>query len=484
MRPYATVTPADADALAAIVGSDAVVTASDEARLLVYGRDETADWQYRPDVVVLPSRTDQVAAILAHASSRRLPVTPRGAGTGLSGGALPVFGGIVLCVERMNRIVEIDVANRMVRVQPGVINQVLQDEVGRHGLAYPPDPASAGSCQIGGNLAENAGGPHAVKYGVTKDWVLALEAVLASGETMRTGGKLRKDVAGYNLTQLLVGSEGTLAVITEATLRLIPRPPARRALVAPFDDLDVSAHAMVAVFRSGIQPSTLEVVEGAALHAAAAHLGRPVPHQDAAGWLMLEVDGSDDDLVERDVRRAGEILLDAGARDVLVADTPARERELWAVRRCLGDAVKKQATYVECDTAVPPASVPELFRGVREIAERLGVRQISYGHAGDGNIHVNVFADDVDPAARDRRLGPAVEAIFDLAVSLGGTITGEHGVGCLQSRHLPKCRDPVAIATMRAIKDALDPAGILNPGKVLPGPFPAPHGHTRRGALA
>ena len=482
MSAYATVTTEDVEALARIVGQDGVVTQEDEARLLVYGRDETADWQYRPEVVVLPRTTAHVAAIMAHATARRLPVTPRGAGTGLSGGALPVFGGIVLGLERMAQILEIDVANRMARVQPGVINQVLQEAVGKHGLYYAPDPASWGSCQIGGNLAENAGGPHAVKYGVTKDWVLALEAVLPSGEVMRTGGKLRKDVAGYNLTQLLVGSEGTLAIITEATLRLIPRPTARRTLVAPFADLDTAARAMVAVYGSKVMPSTLEVVERAALDAAAEHLGRPVPHQDAEGWLLLEVDGYDEATVERELTRAGEVLLEADALDVLVANTPAKERELWAVRRCLGEAVKKQAAYIECDTAVPPDQVPALFRGVREIAARHGVRQISYGHAGDGNIHVNVLTDHSDPAERERRLGPAVDEIFDLAVSLGGTITGEHGVGCVQSRYLAKCRDAAAIGVMRSIKQAFDPLAILHPGKVLPGDVPAPVGSTRRGA--
>jgi glycolate oxidase len=474
MPTFTPVTAADVAVLTGIVGRDGVITQEDGAELLLYGRDETEDWQYRPEVAVLPRTTGQVAAILRHASARGLPVTPRGAGTGLSGGALPVFGGIVLSVRRMDRILEIDAANRMARVQPGVINQVLQEAVGREGLYYAPDPASWGSCQIGGNIAENAGGPHAVKYGVTKDWVLALEAVLPSGEVFRTGGKLRKDVAGYNLTQLLVGSEGTLAVVTEATLRLIPRPTERRTLLAPFDDLDTAARAMVAVYEARVMPSTLEVVERAALDAAAAHLGRAVPHQDAEAQILLEVDGYDVSTVERELARAGEVLLEAGALDVLLADTPAKERELWSVRRCLGEAVKKQAAYIECDTVVPPSEVPALFRGVREIAARFGIRQISYGHAGDGNIHVNVLTDRDDPATREARLRPAVDAIFALAVSLGGSITGEHGVGCAQSRYLATCRDPVALAVMGAIKQAFDPLGILNPGKVLPMAVPPP----------
>ena len=474
MQAFAPVTADDVAALVGIVGREGVITQEDEVGLLVYGRDETEDWQYRPEVAVRPRTTEEVAAILRHASARRLPVTPRGAGTGLSGGALPVFGGIVLSLARMDRILEIDAGNRMARVQPGVINQVLQEAVGRHGLYYPPDPASWGSCQLGGNIAENAGGPHAVKYGVTKDWILSLEAVRADGEVFRTGGKLRKDVAGYNLTQLLVGSEGTLAIVTEAVVRLIPRPTQRRTLVAPFDDLDTAARAMVALYEARVMPSTLEVVERAALEAAAEHLGRRVPHQEAEAQILLEVDGYDEASVEGELARAGETLLDAGALDVLVADTPAKERELWAVRRCLGEAVKKQAAYIECDTAVPPSEVPALFRGVRDIARRFGIRQISYGHAGDGNIHVNVLSGGADPAAREERLRPAVEAIFDLAVSLGGTITGEHGVGCAQSRHLPKCRDAIALEVMAAVKRAFDPLGILNPGKILPVDIPPP----------
>jgi len=477
MAGFAAVTAALVERLGRIVGPDGLL--ADEDALLRYGRDETEDLQYRADVVVRPQSTAEVSAVLAAVHAARVPITPRGAGTGLSGGALPVHGGVVLTLERMARILEIDEENLMCRVQPGVITAVLQEEAARRGLYYPPDPASSGSCQIGGNIAENSGGPHCVKYGLTKDYVLALEAVLVDGGVMRTGGKLRKDVAGYNLTQLLVGSEGTLAVVTEATLRLIPMPTVRRTLLAPFDSLDRAAQGIVAVYRSRITPSALEIVEQAALRAAQEHLGRPVPHVEAQAQILLEVDGFDDDAVERDLERAGEVLLGAGALDAVLADTPAKERELWSVRRCLGEAVKKQAAYIECDTAVPPSKVPDLLRGVREVAKRFGIRQISYGHAGDGNIHVNVLTDTADRAEREQRLAPAIEAIFEVAVSLGGTITGEHGVGCAQSRYLSLCRDPVALATMRAVKDALDPHGLLNPGKVFAAKVPPPRAAVR-----
>ncbi len=472
MRSFPPVTQDHLHALRELLGERCIV---DEATLAIHGRDETEDLAYRPEVVVFPEATQEVAAILKLAHTYGLPVTPRGAGTGLSGGALPVFGGIVLSVQRMNRILEIDEANLMCRVQPGVITGELQREVAERGLYYPPDPASSGSCMIGGNIAENSGGPHCVKYGLTKDYVLSLEAVTASGSVVRTGGKLRKDVAGYNLTQLLVGSEGTLAVVTEATLRLIPHPTHRRSLLAAFDDLDTAAKALVEVYKSRVTPAALELVERAALLAAEEHLGRSVPYSDSEAQILLEIDGFDEDSVEQTLMRVGGLLMEHGALDALIPDTPQKERELWRVRTCLGEAVKNQAAYIECDTAVPPSQVPALLRGVRRIAAKYKIRQISYGHAGDGNIHVNVLTDTPDRAMREKRLRPAIEAIFKLAVSLGGTITGEHGVGCAQSRYLSLCRNETAIRIMRAIKHAWDPTGILNPGKVLPEPVPEPN---------
>jgi glycolate oxidase len=355
-------------------------------------------------------------------------------------------------------------------VQPGVVTERLQQEVESRGLYYPPDPASRGSCTIGGNVAENAGGPHCVKYGLTRDYVLSLEAVLPDGRVMRTGGKLRKDVAGYDLTHLLVGSEGTLAVVTEATLRLIPLPRFRRLLFAPFPDLDAAARGIPALSRARITPSAVELMERAALAAAERHLGQSIPGGDAEASILVEIDGNDEAALDAELARVAEVLEASGARDVVLADSPQKERDLWRIRRCIGEAVKKISSYIECDTAVPPSRVPDLIRGVRAAAAKFGVRQVSYGHAGDGNIHVNVLTDDPDPAHRERSLRPAIEAIFEVATGLGGTIPGEHGVGCVQSRYLPTCRDANAMAAMRAIKAAFDPLGILNPGKVLEPP--------------
>ncbi len=467
-RSFAHVTPDVVRALASIVGEGHVVTGGGD--LDRYAHDESEDLFVPPEVAVRPASTAEVSAVLALAHRERIAVTPRAGGTGLSGGAIPLYGGIALSCERMNRILEIDEADLVAVVQPGVVTETLQNAVEALGLYYPPDPASRGSCTIGGNVAENAGGPHCVKYGLTKDYVLSLEAVLADGRVLRTGGRLRKDVAGYDLTQLLVGSEGTLAFVTEATLRLIPLPRFRRLLLAPFDDLDLAAKGIPAIWRARITPSALELMERSALRAVRDHLGVSVPGADDEAAILVEVDGNDEAAVDADLMRVAEVLTEAGAKDAIVADTPNKQRDLWRIRRAIGEAVKKIASYVECDTSVPPSKVPDLLRGVRAVAARFGIRQISYGHAGDGNIHVNVLSDDPDPHERETRLRPAIDAIFDVATSLGGTITGEHGVGCVASRHLGKCRDANAIAAMRAVKSALDPAGILNPGKIFDAP--------------
>jgi glycolate oxidase len=465
MPTFAKVTDALAGRLEAVVGAAHVVTGGPD--LEPYAHDETEDLRYPPEIAVRPKTAEEVAAVLAIAWEADVPVTPRGGGTGLSGGALPLFGGIALALDRMDAILEIDEANLACVVQPGVITKVIHDAVAERGLYYPPDPASYASCTIGGNIAENAGGPHCVKYGLTRDYVLALQAATPDGRLFRTGGKLRKDVAGYDLAQLLVGSEGTLAVVTEATLKLVPLPAHRRLLVAPFADLDAAARGMLAVVKARILPAALEVLGRSALEAAAAHLGRPVPFAASEAAILLETDGNDARALDEEIERIGAILLAADALDVVLADSPAKERELWAVRRCLGEAVKKKGLHVECDAAVPPASVPALFAVATEVAAAHGVEEISYGHAGDGNVHVNLIATGFDREEGMARLHAAADEVFRRAVALGGTITGEHGVGCAKRAWLPLCRDAVALELMRAVKHALDPKGLLNPGKVL-----------------
>ncbi len=435
--------------------------------LELYGRDETEDLVFVPDAVVRPGEREAVPRILRLAWDHGVPVTARGGGTGLSGGALPVEGGLVLSLDRLDRILEIDEDNMVVRVEPGVITQTLQEAVEAVGLFYPPDPASRGSCTIGGNLAENAGGPRAVKYGVTGDWVLGLEVVLADGSLIRTGGACRKDVTGYDLTHLFVGSEGTLGIITEATLRLIPYPPCRALLLAAFPTLQCGLDGVLSVFRR-VTPSVCEYMEGAALEAAAKHLDRAVPAPGAGSYVFLEVDGEGDELVETQMLAAGDALEGAGAMEILVAQNPRETEELWALRRATGEAVKALSTYKEEDCVVPRARIVELVQGVKEIARRRGIATICYGHAGDGNIHVNVLRMGADDRTWRDELPLAVEEIFRLTVSLGGTISGEHGIGFSQKRYLPIRMSPRELELLRSVKSALDPKGILNPGKILP----------------
>ena len=464
-RGYGKVTPVILAKLSAIVGADHVLTDADS--IAICSRDETEDLSFPPDVVVRPGSTGEVSSIMKLATQERIPVTPRGAGTGLSGGALAVFGGISLSMERMNRILEIDTGNLMAVVEPGVITEVLQNEAEKAGLYYPPDPASRGSCMMGGNLAENAGGPHAVKYGVTKDWVTGVTAVMPDGSVFSSGGKLRKDVSGYNLTQLLVGSEGTLAIVTRIVVKLIPMPPYRRALVACFDDVESAARAVVAVFDKKVIPAAVEFMEGAAWRTGADRIGKQLLPPGHAAYLLAEVDGAHEQVVDSEAALVGEAFLEAGAADVLVADTPSRIKDLWSVRRAIGEAVKKIAPYKEEDTVVPRRQVPELVAAVNAIIQRHGLRAICYGHAGDGNIHVNILKDE-GGLAWSAGLETAIREIFSKVAALGGKISGEHGIGWVQKSYMPITHDAAELEVMRRVKRAFDPDDILNPGKILP----------------
>ncbi len=454
------------DGLGAILADDEWTV--DPEELSVFAHDETEDLSFLPDVVVRPKHTWAVPRVVGLAHRLKLPVTPRGAGTGLSGGALPVRGGIVLSLDRCNRILKIDTDDMVAVVEPGVITQVLQEEVEKVGLSYPPDPASRGSCTIGGNLAENAGGPHAVKYGVTADYVLGLDAVLADGTLIHCGGARRKDVAGYDLAKLIVGSEGTLGIITQATLRLVPRPPERAVMLASFPTLRSGLEGVLAVFK-GVTPSACELLERDAIEAAAHYLGRPVPVPGAEALIVMEVDGFTADEVERQMVAAGERLDAAGAVEIKVALTRSERDELWALRAATGEAVKALSTYKEEDCSVPRSKIVDLVMGVKDLTRRAGVRTICYGHAGDGNIHVNVLRMDASEAEWHRRLPSVIEDIFELTVALGGSITGEHGVGWTQRRYLPLQFSAAEMAAFKAIKQALDPEGLLNPGKIFPG---------------
>jgi glycolate oxidase len=433
-----------------------------------YAHDETEDLRFPPDVVVRPESTEMVAAVMRIASRHRIPVTPRGGGTGLSGGALPVFGGIVLSMERFARIRSIDTDNCQALVEPGVITQLFQEEVARHGLYYPPDPASRGSCHLGGNVAEGAGGPHAVKYGTTREYVLGLEAVLPSGEVLTTGAAVLKNATGYNLTQLLVGSEGTLAVITAIRLRLIPLPRFRKVALVAFPSLEAAAGAVAGIFQRGITPAALEILERAAVRVAEERLGKKFPLSDAEAQLVIEVDGNHEESVEADLQAIADVVGEAGALDVLLALERSKIEEVWNLRRGIGEAVKSISAYKEEDTVVPRAQLPALIRGVKEICSRYGITSICYGHAGDGNVHVNILKGDLDERVWHEEVDKAIREIFHLTVSLGGTVSGEHGIGYVQKGYLPIAVGKAGQDLMRGIKAVFDPQGILNPGKILP----------------
>ena len=438
--------------------------------LHAYGHDETEDLMHPPQVVVRPRTTGQVAAVMKACHTHRVPVTPIGARTGLSGGALSVHGGVGLALDRMDRIVDIDERNLQVTVEPGVITQVLQEAVAEKGLYYPPDPASRGSCTIGGNLAENSGGPRAVKYGVTRDFVLNLEVVLPDGEVIWTGANTLKNSTGYDLTRLLVGSEGTLGVITKAVLRLVPQPRENRLLLVPFDSPYKACEAVSAVFRAGITPSAMEFMERDAIDWSLRFIGDDslsVPDEVQA-HLLVEVDGNDPDALMRDCEAILEVMEAHGAGEVLFAETAAQKDKLWLLRRKVGEAVKSNSVYKEEDTVVPRYELPRLLEGVKEIGRRYGFQSVCYGHAGDGNLHVNIVKGDLSDGAWKEEVPKAIREIFELTVSLGGTLSGEHGIGLVQRPYMDIAFSQVQLDLMRRVKEAFDPLGILNPGKVLP----------------
>ncbi|HEX7088204.1 MAG TPA: FAD-linked oxidase C-terminal domain-containing protein [Vicinamibacterales bacterium] len=438
----------------------------DEASRLKYGTD--ALLRGRPaDVVVIPGNTDEVAAVMRLCARHRVPIVPRGAGTGYTGGAVPLAGGVVLSLERFNRILEIDPDNLLAIVEPGVITADLQAAVEAHGLFYPPDPQSLKESSIGGNVAECAGGPRAFKYGVTRRYVLGLEAVLPTGEVIRTGSKAVKNVVGYDLTQLLVGSEGTLAVITQIVLRLVPKPSDAATLRACFTDVATAAGAVSALIRRRVVPATLEIIDRDSLEAVAAYTGERLAPDGTDALLLIDVDGSTEAVVA-EAREVEAACREAGAIEVLSARRAAERDALWRVRRELSYALRPLAPRkINNDVVVPRGRVPELFALVERLRSEFRLRIPAFGHAGDGNIHVNIMMnpDDPDEAVRSEQ---AVRALFEGVVALEGSISGEHGIGFSKAPYLGLELSPDAIALMRRIKAAFDPEGILNPGKIFP----------------
>ncbi len=454
------------ESLKEILGKEYVFT--DTESLKHYGHDETEDLNFPPQVVVKPCTVEEISKIVKLCNKERLPLTPRGAGTGLSGGALPVYGGIVLSMERFNKILNIDERNLQATVEPGVINQVFQEAVMEKGLFYPPDPASKGSCFLGGNVAERAGGPKAVKYGVTKDYVLNLEVVLPTGENIWTGANVLKNSTGYNLTQLMTGSEGTLGIITKIVFRLIPLPKHNLLMLAPFFSAIKACEAVSAIFRAGITPSAMEFLERDAIDWALKYVdGISIKvKEEIQAHLIIEVDGNDSDVLMKECEKIMEVLQQFDCDEILFADTQDQKNALWKMRRSVAEAVKTHSVYKEEDTVVPRAELPVLLAGVKEIGKKYGFQSVCYGHAGDGNLHVNIIKNNMSDEAWSTILPQGIREIFQLCVKLGGTISGEHGIGWVQKEYMDIAFSEKSRSLQKQIKSVFDPNGILNPGKI------------------
>jgi glycolate oxidase len=396
-------------------------------------------------------------------------VTPRGAGTGLTGGALPHLGGLVIAMERFNQILEIDERNLQVTTEPGVITEVLQNAVKEKSLFYPPDPASKGSCFIGGNISENSGGPKAVKYGVVKDYVLNLEIVLPTGEIIWTGSNVLKNATGYNLTQLIVGSEGTLGIVTKIVLRLIPHPKFDLLMLAPFDSLEKASEAVSAIFRAGITPSAMELMEIESIKLASklCESTAITITDNLAAHLIIEVDGNDKDVLMKDMEAIAEVLTNFEVGELYFADDAQQKTELWKIRRKANEASVAAGYTIEEDTVVPRAELPKLIKGVKALALENGFKVVSYGHAGDGNLHIRINHPLYKKSYENEVIQGILFKIFELVKSLGGTISGEHGIGLIQKSFMPVMFDPITMELMKGIKKVFDPNHILNAGKIF-----------------
>jgi len=463
---YNKITPDVLASIKQIVGDGEVITSRDG--LEEYSHDETEDLVYYPDVVVKPQSPQEVSALLALCNEKLIPVTPRGAGTGLSGGALPVMGGLLISMERFNHVLNIDEQNLQATVEPGVITEVFMNAVAEKGLLYPVDPASKGSCFIGGNVSHGSGGPRVVKYGTIREYILNLEVVLPNGEIIWTGANTLKYASGYNLTQLIIGSEGTLGIVTKIVVKLIPRPTTDVLMMASFSTNENACAAVSAIFRAGVVPSALEFMERRGVEWVIEKDGLAFDLKDGIeAFLLIELDGTNPDVIFSDAEKVNLVLEEFDCKEVLFADTAAQKEELWRLRRTMAVSVKSNSVYKEEDTVVPRASLPELIKGIKNAGAKYGFESVCYGHAGDGNLHVNIIKGHMSDEDWHTKLKDGIREIFELTVALGGTLSGEHGIGLVQKGFMPIKYSEVHFALWRGIKQVFDKNGILNPGKIF-----------------
>ncbi len=469
---YATVSPAQIESFIQICGFSNVIT--QESLRRNYDHDETEDHHFLPDVVLKPRAAKEISEILKLCNEALIAVTPRGGGTSLSGGALPIKGGVVISMERFNQILDIDTLNLQVTVEPGVITETLQNEVKSLGLFYPPDPSSRGTCFIGGNLAHNSGGPKAVKYGVTRDYVLNMEIVTPTGEITWTGANVAKNSTGYNLTQLMCGSEGTLGIITKIVLKLRPYPPFDVLMLAPFADLETACKAISAIYLAGITPSGMELIDHLSAKLTQHYIEElsgtkvEIPIQDDIGaYLLIELDGNNLDTLYAEAEKISLVLGDFTREEILFADSAEQKENLWKLRRQISPAVNAFTLTKAEDVVVPRGNLPQLVQFIYQTGLEYGYRSVCFGHAGDGNLHINIMKETLSESYWNVEVNESIGKIFQKVVDLGGTLSGEHGIGIAKKPYMHLAVSPTQLDLMRGIKKVFDPNNILNPGKIF-----------------
>ncbi len=467
--PYSPVTRVILDALRAIVGEKGVLV--EEEKCQTYAHDETnADvYGHMPEVVVLPTSTEQVAALVKLANREHIPITPRGAGSGLSGGSIPQFGGILVSLEKMNRVIELDTANMVITVEAGMVTNDLANLVQEQGLFFAGYPMSLQTCMIGGNIAENAGGGKAVKYGVTGRYITGLELVTPSGDVVWLGGKLAKDVSGYDLKQLIIGSEGTLGIVTQAVIKLIGYPHAKSDLLILFKTAREAIDLVPVIMSKGIVPTSIEFMDQLSIITSCRYLNESLPYEEAGAMLLIEVDGPHAEQVENDLIAIGDLCEERGAIEVYVAEDRNTMERIWNVRRNIAEAFKVYSPIQSLeDIVVPTSRIPEIIPHLEALSKRYGMQIPCYGHAGDGNLHATLVKDPtMEMALWEKAEVDCLRDLYRITYDLGGKISGEHGIGIKRKAYLKELINPVELALMRSIKQAWDPNNIMNPGKIF-----------------